>query len=181
MINQAVASQYSKALFNSGEAKEHLEGRLAALEKISDLIEQNPKLQEILFGPQLNKQNKKVFLKQMAGDFFDNGILNFLFLLIDKGRLKYLPTIKQEYSRLIKNELGIIKASLITAVPVENEIKESVKGKLEKAYSKQVEVHSEVIPEIIGGMIIKIGNKRLDESVKERLSKLKKALLASKL
>ncbi|MBA2368751.1 MAG: ATP synthase F1 subunit delta [Candidatus Protochlamydia sp.] len=180
MINQAVAIQYSKALLKFGMAKEQLESRLAALENVSDLIDQNPKLQKIMLGPYTKKQDKKNFLKEILGDLVDSTLLNFLFLLIDKGRLEYLPVIKQEYRRLIKSELGIIEARLITAFPVENELQESVRSKLEKAYSKQVEVQAEIVPEIIGGMILKIGNKRLDESIKEKLSKLKKALLAAK-
>ncbi|CUI17261.1 ATP synthase subunit delta [Candidatus Protochlamydia naegleriophila] len=180
MIAKAVASRYSKALVDAATSPEQLEKHLAALEEIADLLQAMPKLREFLFDPHLSTRNKKNILQRLFGERLDKTILSFLYLLIEKGRFKYLSEIRKEYHRLVKQKLGIIEARLITAVPAEDALKEKVKDKLEKAYRKTIDIKSEVRPDIIGGMILIVGHKMIDDSVKQRLAKLKDSLLAAK-
>jgi F-type H+-transporting ATPase subunit delta len=134
----------------------------------------------MLLGPTLGADQKKNIIKEIAKEIADPIFLNFCFLLIDRGRLKYLDSITNAYRHLVNEKLGLIEAELVTAQPLEDAFIEGIRKKLETAYQKKVALSTIITPEILGGMIIKIGNKRLDESVLERLSKLKKTLLAAK-
>lgn len=177
MKTYAVASHYSQALFKIASSKEQLEKHLSELEKIIDLLKAYPQLQQILSNPSVENEKKKKVLQDLLLNKIDGQILNFLLLLIDKGRFDDLWDISKKYRQLVQKELGILNAHLITAVPIDVKLKEKVKSKLEQFYRKRIEFQDSVDPQIIGGMILMVDNQMIDHSIKNRLSRLKQNLL----
>ena len=92
--------------------------------------------------------------------------------------MNFLEEISREYHHRVKESLGVLEASLITAVPAEQELKERLKAKLEKNYQRKIEMKEKVDPQIMGGVILVLANQVLDGSVRDRLASLKENLLA---
>lgn len=174
---QALAFHYSQALFKIAPSKEQLQKHLSELEQVFALLEANPQLQQVLAAPSIDKQKKKKVLQDLLLGKIDQQLLYFLLLLLDKDRFGYLSEITAEYCRLVNQELSILVAQLITAIPVNSAIKEKVQSKLEAFYRKKVEINESVDPKIIGGMILIINNQMIDNSIRNRLNELKDNLL----
>lgn len=172
-----VASKYSKALFNLTPSVQDLEKRLSRLQEIIKLLDK-PYLKNFFASPQISQQQKMEFLKEVLKQNVDSELLSFFLLLLEKKRLKYLPEIAKHYSELIRNKKGILKARLLTAFPLDEKTRASLKEKLDQMYHKNIEIDNQIDPSLIGGGIIFIGSQMLDFSLNGKLSKLKKDLLA---
>ncbi|KIC71755.1 ATP synthase F1 subunit delta [Candidatus Protochlamydia amoebophila] len=180
MIAKGVSLRYSKALVDIATNPEQIKSHLLALEEFVGILETIPKLKELLFDPHLSTLTKKSILQRLFKDRLDETILNFLFVLIEKNRFKYIVDIRKEYHRLAKKRLGILEVRLLTAVSVSDTLQEKVRIKLQKTYQKEVEIQNVVNPDIVGGMILIMDHQIFDNSVKKKLAKLKVSLLTAK-
>lgn len=176
MINYKIVFQYSKALVQLSGSREQLENQLSELEELMRLLEEIPILKQFLYHPFVRAEEKKKILEKLLKNQSNDRILNFLFFLIDKKRMHYLTAIVEEYHRLAKLELGIVEASVTTAIPIEEKTIEEIRAKLEKQYGKKIQLESKVDPQILGGMVLMIADKILDNSTKNQLMKLKEHL-----
>jgi F-type H+-transporting ATPase subunit delta len=180
MIAKSVSLKYSRALADVAKNSEQMEKHLIGLDQFLEALQSIPTLKEILFDPHLSTRHKKSILRRLFDQRLDEILLNFLFILIEKGRFKYIADIRKEYRRLAKKRLGILEARLITAIPVDTRLKDKIQQKLQTTYQKKVEIQTIVNPDIIGGMILAVDHYLLNDSMKERLTKLKASLLTAK-
>lgn len=179
MIRNAIASQYSKALFNIEVSKGNLEKRLEIMENFLQFLKSNPTLNKFLKSPQISVEEKKAILKNLIQNKTDITFLNFLLYLIDKRRFTYLPEITKEFHNKVNESLGIWEAELVTAIPIEESVKEKLRNKLETHYHKKIQFKEKIDKKIIGGALLVVGNQMIDWRIKTRLKKLKESLLAS--
>ena len=100
-------------------------------------------------------------------------------LLIDKRRIALFEAIEESYRELSNEARGILIADVTTAAPVDDAQASSIKTKLESITGKQVELRLHEDKDIIGGVVVKIGDRRIDGSVAGRLESLRKELLAN--
>lgn len=177
MIAHDIAARYSKALFKIAGSKEQLEKTLNDLEKIIQLFKDHPKLNYFIQSPQISEEEKKNAINSILGGKIEKTVLYFLFLLLDKGRFKYLAEITKSYHQMVKEFVGALKGRLITAIPIERETKDKLISRLEKIYGKKVDLKEEIDPKIIGGMIVEVDNQVMDYSIKNRLTMLREELL----
>lgn len=188
MISTSIALYYSKAFFNLGMNKEQLENCVQALDEIAHLMESKESFRQFLLRPFVDPNIKKNLLKKLFQDK-ENGVakgndevvqklLNFLFLLLDKKRIRFLPAIAKEYRKLVNDHLGRLDLEVVTAVPIENAMKEKIKQSFEKSSRKEVLIREKIAPEVLGGIVLKIGNQVMDGSLKTQLDHLKDNLLA---
>lgn len=174
MIHYEVAERYAKALFNLVASKEHMLARKEVLSEIVLLFEKKPRFRTFLLNPEISKYNKKNLLQKGISD---PQLLDFLFLLLEKGKFKYLPEIADKYYRMISDYSRIIEAILVTATAIDSGLKAKLKERLEKSYEKEINIHEKIDPQLIGGAILIIGNKIIDFSIEGRLEGMKKTLL----
>jgi len=180
MIRYQVARRYSKALFQFSAPKEQLEKRLNDLRKFNLLIDENPRLLQLLNSPEVTKNEKEAFLKKILGDDFDPQLYTFLIFLLERKRLKFIKEITEEYVKLVHANLGILDVQLISVFPLEQADKNRLKSKFQKSYpDKEILFIEKIDPSLIGGIIAIVGHKIIDFSVKNRLSQLKEKMLAA--
>ncbi len=180
MIRYQAAGRYAKALFKSPCSRDLLEKRAADLEEIERRVDQNPKFCQYLYAPELKISEKKDFVNKVLDDNFDPFLINFLFFLQRKKRLNCLPEITRLYRQLVDQSLGILDIHLITPMPLEQNEKEALKLKISQYYpDKEIAFFEKIDPNIIGGLIIIIGHRIIDLSLKNTLSKMKEQLLAA--
>lgn len=180
MIIHEIAYRYAQALFNQTHSIEEMEKRLNDLEEIVKFFHDYPKLKNFFSSPQISKQDKERILRDNLKSHFEDSFISFLAFLIHKGRFEYLSEIAREYAQLFIEKLGIIEVDLITAVPIEEKIKEQLKAKLEAAYHRKIRIIEKIDSRVIGGATLLMASHMVDASLKGKLAKLKNELLAVK-
>jgi F-type H+-transporting ATPase subunit delta len=179
MILRGLPYRYARALFNLSHSKEEMEQRQKYFKEILSLLERNPRLMPFLLNPHISLKDKESCLQDTLSNIFDNNFLHFLLILIEKRRFKYISEIAKSYHKMVSERLGILNASVITALPLSAEARENIKKNLEATYHQSVVLSEEIDPKIIGGAILIVDNKILDHSIKGRLEKMKKRLLGA--
>jgi len=179
MIRLAIATRYAKALFQLDLTSDTLKDSLENFQVVLQLLKDNPKWASILHSPLISLEERKKFLSQVLKDKVKPRFLSFLNYILEKGRQAYLVEISNEYRKFFDEKLKIWEAVLITAVPIDQEIKVHLQDMLKNFYRKTIIIKEEINPRIIGGAKLRVANQMIDWSITERLRKLKENLLAS--
>jgi len=172
----AVAQRtYARALFEA--AKE--EGRLERVhEQLSDFVavaEQVRELQSVLESPELDPRAKVALLDQVLGDA-DELVRNFVRLLAEKGRSGEINEIAREFEALVAQEQGILDVELTTAVELSQNDFDDLVARIGKASGRKVRASRAVDPDLVGGLVLQVGSRRLDASIRGRLDRLRQEL-----
>lgn len=178
MIKRGLASRYSKVLFHLD--KHHhidMEKRLDDFESLQKLFEKNPNLLKMLKFPLIDLEEKKELLKLALKETFDPLFFDFFFYIIKKEKLDYLDQIAIDYRTMVDDFLGIWEVKIVTAVPMELEMQEKLKNKLEKIFHKRLKINNITDPSIVGGVKLLFADHMMDWSVVGRLKNLKESLL----
>jgi F-type H+-transporting ATPase subunit delta len=166
---------YARALFEA--AKE--EGRLERVhEQLSDFVamaDQVRELQSVLESPELDSRAKVALLDQVLGDA-DELVRNFVRLLAEKGRSGEIDEIAREFEALLAQEQGILDVELTTAVELSQNDFDDLVARVGKASGRKVRASRAVDPELVGGLVLQVGSRRLDASIRGRLDRLRQEL-----
>jgi len=101
-------------------------------------------------------------------------------LVVSKHRIQYLLSMAEEFQRLVKEDQGIVEARLITARSADQALVDQIRQELEENTGKKVEIKLEVDPSLIGGIVVILGDKIIDRSIRYQLSQLKEQMSALK-
>jgi F-type H+-transporting ATPase subunit delta len=167
---------YARALFES--AKE--QGRLAGVhEDLADFVaavDEVPELASLLENPEVDRAAKAGVLEELLADA-DELTRNFLLLLVEKGRIAEVREIARELDSLVAAEERRLEVELTTAVELSDEEAGEVVAQIERAAGRKVEAVRRVDPGLIGGLVLQIGSRRVDASVRGRFERLRRDLL----
>jgi len=181
MIGAEVGKKYGQALFKAVKKYQQEEVVEKDLLLVLKFFKENLSFRNFLLSPKVRDKDKKDFLKAVFEDKVSDILLNLLLLLIEKNRIGYLLEITTEFNTLKKEDQGIIKACVTTAIPLGEELAQGLKEKLEKKTRKKIEMEKEVDPSIIGGMVVVVGDKIIDRSVRYQLSQIKEKVKQAKI
>ncbi|MFP4083369.1 MAG: ATP synthase F1 subunit delta [Desulfonatronovibrio sp.] len=176
MIENIVARRYARALFALGqkEGEKQLKAYGEDLSKIVGTLEDAPELVRIFKNPIFNTEEKKGILKQILGKLKCGPVVsNFCYLLADKNRVDCLPEIQAYYAELLDEFEGIVRGEIVTAIKLADNMKQEIVGKLEKQSGLKVVLDYSVDQDILGGLMLKVGDKVLDASIRAQLQILK--------
>jgi F-type H+-transporting ATPase subunit delta len=174
MIDHTISSRYAKVLFDLDTATDSFKERLQNFERLIGILKENPKLAKLLRDPHVAVVDKRQALEGLFA--CDQTFMNFLFYLIQKGRLANLGQIASDYRLTVNKYFDTWGADIVTAIPLDTDSEAKLKQKLEKDFHKKITLTKKVDPTIIGGAILLIGNEMVDWSVRNRLKKLKEHL-----
>lgn len=167
---------YARSLYEA--AKEA--GRVAAVRAdIADFVEamrQVPELREILRNPQLDALAKTAAVDAVAADA-DPYVRNLLRLLIEKGRGAEIQEVGEEFERLAAIEEGQLTVSLTTAFELTDDEARTIVGQIERVSGRKVEATRAVDQNLIGGIVLQAGSRRVDASLRGRLERLRRELV----
>lgn len=176
MKKNEIARQYSKALYEIGEEKDNLFELYDELKELHQTLNENEELSKALLHQRvLVEEKQKVFKRVFEGKLSDD-IYKFMLLLIEKRRIYFLENIVQEFRRLVYKHENIITVEVTTAVEMQEETREKLKAKLNEYVDKKIEMEEYCDPDIIGGMIIKVGDYLIDGSIKSKLESLEEKI-----
>jgi F-type H+-transporting ATPase subunit delta len=176
----AISTRYAKALFSLAKEKNLLSELKDDIELISDVCNWSADFNLMLKSPVV-KTSQKIRLMKLIFDGKTGELsMNFLELVTRNKREVFIPSMCRNLLSLIRQEKNIKTAVLTIARPVDDETLRNAEEVLEKELGHTVELKGKVNPNIIGGIILRIGDKQYDASVATRLKKLKQAMLKTK-
>lgn len=174
MIGNVVARRYAQALVDVVQ-KQHGDFEVVgkALQDISELIHSNEELPALLYNPSIHLEFKRKVLDSLTDRFhLPPIVINFLRLLLEKDRLKYLPAIQQRYEELANAAQNRVKVQIRSAFPLSPALSEELRRRLSEYMAKEVIMEVKVDPELLGGIVAQIGSIILDGSVRNQLQQL---------
>ncbi|ABO51655.1 ATP synthase F1 subcomplex delta subunit [Desulforamulus reducens MI-1] len=178
MLRGAVARRYAQALYEIAQEKNALEAMEQELKGVAEAIEGTRELQKVLYHPQVLPGEKKNLLKALFTDKVSDETLNFLGLVVDKRRENYIAGIAAEFSVLANEARGKVAAEVTTAIEIDEKQKQELVKVASRMAGKEVEPTFGVDPSLIGGVVVRIGSKVIDGSIKTRLATIKSRLMS---
>jgi F-type H+-transporting ATPase subunit delta len=169
------ARVYAGALFDVAREKGKLDAIGADLAQFADAVEGDRDLQVFLFSPHFASAEKAEGLRRAIGGA-DPELLNFLELLIEMGRMTEVFSFRREFEQLWKRENKRIDVTVTSAVELDPAVVSRIGEEIERQTGQKVELASRVDDEILGGIVLQVGNKVLDASIRSRLEKLRKSV-----
>jgi F-type H+-transporting ATPase subunit delta len=167
--------RYARAVFEIALEKKELERWRSDLDKIVEAVGDAAFL-AVLESPKIKFEDKSRLLERLVG--IDPLVLNLVRLLVARGGVNMLPEIAAGYGRMLDEYHGIQTAAVVTAVPLDERDRDKLAEILGARIGKKVLLQPAVVPEIIGGIVARVGGKLLDGSTSSKLTALKKELAA---
>lgn len=175
MAKTVSARRHAQAVFELALERGELEKWQADLEMLGVALKE-PQLAVLLENPKLRFSEKEKMLQNIFGGFTPLA-LNLVKMLVAKNRLGIVDGLIEEFNTMLNRHYGKETAEVTTAIPLSDEGKEMVRGKLAGVTGKDLVVTAEVDPGIMGGVVARVGDKLIDGSVRTRLKELHKDLL----
>lgn len=176
MTDAIVARRYAGAIFALGKEQgdEALSRYGSDLAALGDMLAVSPKLDAALRSPVISINEKKAVMGKLLKKIkADKTVSNFCLLLADKERLAYLGEIVDWYGKLLDDAKGIIRGTLTTAVELTDNKRAELKAELEKKAGASIELAFDVDASILGGVVLKVGDRVLDASLRAQLAILR--------
>lgn len=172
-----IVSAYAESLFRLASAEEIADRVEEELHELERLYQSNAEMKEFINNPRVKAEGKKDALFELLGDKLSRVMLNHVNLIIDQERGRMLPKIAEQYYRLAGEARAKITAEVITAVPISDDTRAKLGEQLGKLTKKDVYIRTRVEESILGGAIVRVGDKVLDGSVRNKLNQLKKQMV----
>lgn len=175
MSKLASAKRYAKALLEV--AKEH-NAVTTIKEELGSLVEAlrtHKEMQMLLSHPQVELEDKKTMLTGALKDG-NPQLINFLKLLVDKGREAYIVSIYEAFVELVNEAEGVVEATITSATLLDPATINEIVATFSKQLGKQVRAKNNVDSALLGGVVVRIGDRLYDGSVKGKLNRLSKSL-----
>lgn len=175
-----IAKRYGRALFDLAEEKGQRTQVGEQLAALKALWANQPELKEMLQLPAMPKADKKRVMASLLEGEGAEPVTGLVSLLIDKGRILYLPEIADEYEELRLAAERIVRAKVSSVRELTPEQTARIQASLEKALKQHVVLSQETDPGLIGGLVVRVGDQIFDNSLRTRLQNMKKDLLQNK-
>jgi F-type H+-transporting ATPase subunit delta len=170
-----IARPYAEAVFKLARDTNNLAGWSRMLEALHTLV-RDERMQTRIGDPNVSAQELESLILGVAGDSIDGAGRNFLQLLIDNDRLILLPEIRAHYDELRRQHEGILEATIISALPLDEQQRSQLVSQLETKHKRKVSAAVEIDSRLIGGVRIVIGDKVIDATVRGKLDAMAAAL-----
>lgn len=169
----ASAIRYAKAVFQLAVERDELENWLEDLTQLADSIT-NSEFSEVLSAPRVPSTQKERVIREALGASVGPLALNLMFLLTGRGATHALPEIADRYQEMLDAHMGIERAEVVSAVPLDDAQRDSVADMLARTSGKEIRLSARVDPEILGGMVIRVGDRVMDGSARTRLQSMRR-------
>ena len=179
MLNLQLALKYATAIFEIAKEEDKLVAYGEELSMVSEKLFGISQARSFFQNPQIQNEAKKELLTKCFKGELSKVVFNFLLLLVDKRRIGIFEAIEEEYRKLSNRERGIIIADVTTVRGMNRKQQEQLQKKLAAITNKKVQLRLHEDEKILGGVIVKIGDKRIDGSVAGRLESMRQQLMSN--
>jgi ATP synthase F1 delta subunit len=170
---EEIARVYADALFEVAKEKGNLDVIREQLGQVADVLDRERELAVFFFSPYFSSAEKRNGIERaIAGA--EPELTNFLDLLVEKHRMPVIFRIRRRFDELWAEENKRLEVTLTSAVELDPEVVERVGAEIERQTDRTVELRSRVDENVLGGLVLQVGNMVLDASIRNRLEKLRK-------
>jgi F-type H+-transporting ATPase subunit delta len=177
MRDSTIARNYAETLLELARRAEDTAGWGKLIRDVAAGVEADVTLRHFLESPKISEAQKNEVFFQALGDRVPRHFLRFLQTLVRKRRQMLIPQISVEYDNLLDIHEGRVHASVTVATAVSDSEMSDIARQLSRVVGKTVVPHMHVNPEILGGVVVKMGDTVMDGSVRRRLARLKGQML----
>lgn len=178
MIKRTIARRYAKAMLITAKKEKRIQEIDDELSSLFVLIEQVKRFWQLVNNPIYGLDLRKQVLSEVARTTgMSPPVLGLLVLLLDKNRMKYLPSIISVYHEMADEALGRVRARVYSAMELTGEERDKIRGKLTRVTGKEVILEAVQDTSLIGGIVTTIRGLVLDGSLKTQLARLRESLV----
>jgi F-type H+-transporting ATPase subunit delta len=170
---EEIAQVYARALFEVATEQDALDTIHEQLDAFADAMNENRQLAAFFFSPYFSATEKKEGLGRAVTDAHP-AFENFLEALIERHRMPAIFRIRVEFTELFDDEKKLLPVTITSAIKLDDETVSGLGRRIGEQIDRHVEVSSTVDPDILGGIVLRVGNVILDASIKNRLEQLRK-------
>ncbi len=170
---EEIAEVYSRSLFEVAKEQDALDEIHDELGELADQLAENRDLQVFFFSPYFSAEDKKEALGKAiegANEYF----MRFLEMLAERHRLPALMRIRREFDTLYAQERNVLPVTVTSAVELDKSTVKEIGKKIEEQTGRKVELSAEVDSDVVGGLVLRVGNMVFDASIRARLERLRK-------
>ena len=171
------SGRYASAIFDLAKSSGSLDAVSSEFETLGDVLRDSPDLADVISSPAYSRDQQGSVIGAVADKVGVSDLTRkFLGLMAQKGRLALLPDAMQGFSTLLADHRGEVAAEVISAKPLSDMQREALAKNLKSSFGKDVKIDASVDPPLLGGLIVKVGSKMVDASLKSKLERLELAM-----
>lgn len=175
---EEIARVYARSLFEVAQAQGKAEVVRDQLGAFTDAVDGNRDLQVFLFSPYFSTEEKLDGLRRSVSDA-DPIVTNVLELLVEKHRMPVIFRIRREYDALWEEENKLLPVEITSAIALDDALVQQLSSRIGEQTGRKVALTTTVDPDVIGGIVMRVGNNILDASIRTRLESLRKQVAAA--
>lgn len=179
MPSGVAAHRYAQAVFELADKAGALERWARDLGQVVDALGE-PSVAAFFASPKTPAARKREIVARILGPDAEPLVANLIGLLIERGRLAMLPSLYANFHELVLARQGIAVGDITTAVTLSQEDLVAVRSRLRTLLGKEIELRPHVDPDIIGGIVVRIGDSLIDGSVTSQLRRLRERLVSAR-
>ncbi|MFD1427236.1 F-type H+-transporting ATPase subunit delta [Kroppenstedtia sanguinis] len=172
-----IGKRYGRALFEAAKEQKTLDQTAKDWQLVTDVWTQHPELREWAVHPQVSSGEKKEVYDKLFQDLSDLA-RNLLHLIAERNRENAIEAIGSEYQALVHEEKGVAEAEVITSHPLTKTGEKELIAVFQKIIGKKLVITNRVEPDILGGAVVRIGDRLYDGSLVNKLKRFRKELTA---
>jgi F-type H+-transporting ATPase subunit delta len=170
---EEIAQVYARSLFEVAQEQDKLDEVRDQIGQFADALGESRDLQTFFFSPYFSTEEKKNGLDTALEDA-DETFRNFLALLIENHRMPALFRIRRELDRMWQEINKLLPVQVTSAVELDEAVTKQIGEEIGKQTGRKVELSTNVDPDVLGGIVLRVGNSILDASIRTRLERLRK-------
>jgi ATP synthase F1 delta subunit len=170
---EELAQVYARALFEAASEGDVLDTVKEQLSQFADALDGNRELQVFFFSPYFSTAEKKAGLSRTVTDA-DPTFKNFLETLIERHRMPVVFRIRREYDVMWEHENKILPVEITSAIELDEQTVKGIGDRIGRETGQRIQLTRVVDPDVVGGMVLRVGNTVLDASIRSRLNQLRK-------
>jgi F-type H+-transporting ATPase subunit delta len=175
---EEIAQVYARALFEVADEHDKIDLVREQLGEFAEALNGSHELQMFFFSPYFSTDEKQDGLRRTVTDA-DESVLNFLLVLLENHRMPVIFRVRREFDRLWREANRLLAVSITSAVELDPSVAERVGDEIGRQTGRTVELTSAVDPEILGGIVVRVGNSIIDASIRTRLDNLRKQVVTT--
>jgi ATP synthase F1 delta subunit len=175
---EEIAQVYARSLFEVAKEQDRLATVREQIGQFADALNENRELSIFFFSPYFNTAEKKDGLGRVL-EGADDVVANFLGLLIENHRMPAIFRLRREFEVLWEQENQLLPVTITSAVALDAATVKSIGDAIGRQTGQQVELTSNVDPDVLGGLVVRVGNSILDASIRNRLENLRRSVARS--
>jgi len=170
---QEIAEVYARSLFQVAQEHDALDRIHEELDEFADALAENRDLQVFFFSPYFSSEEKKDAISKIVSGA-DERFVRFLELLAERHRMPVVFRIRREFDSLWAEENRLLPVTITSAVELDKDTVRQIQKQIEEQTGRRTELTTEVDPDVLGGLAMRVGNVVMDGTVRARLERLRR-------